>query len=171
VNAAAVRACAAAAALAAVAFAPGRAEAIFASPIQAGCFATRGGCRIHVDPFTIMVAPGRQLESFEIRVGGVAVYEFRTDVSNPPVGPYAPTLPEPGFAARCERSYVVNLLGRDSGDAETLNLGQTTAVDCPVQVPEPDPGLAAIVAAAGIAAVRARRSRAGKDRGLGEPTA
>lgn len=158
-NAAGLRACAAAAVIGGIALAPGRADAIFASPIEAGCFATRSGCSIHVDPFTIMVAPGKQLESFELRVGGVTVYDFRTDVSNPPVGPYSPTLPAPGFAARCEQSYVVNLLGADSGDAGILNLGQTAAVDCPVQVPEPDAGFAAIVASLGIAAARARRSR------------
>jgi len=152
---AAARRAVAAAVLLAAALAPARAGAIFASPIHGACFATREGCRIHLEPFTIQVAPGQRLESFQIYAGGNPAWDFRTDVSNPPLGPYAPTLPKLGFAARCEQSYVVNLVGRDSGDASSLNLGQTAPLTCPV--PEPSAAAAGLAASAALAALRGRR--------------
>lgn len=151
---------AAAALLAAALLAPAQAGAASASPIQASCFAASRDCRIHVDPFTIAVAPGQRLQSFQLQVGGLPVYDYRTDASNPPAGPYAPTLPKPGFAARCEQTYVVKLVGRDSGDPSPLELGQTAPVTCPA--PEPAPGAAALAAAGTLAVLKGSRRGSGR---------
>lgn len=153
-------ACAASAALATAALAPGAAVAAAAGgPIQAACFATRGGCRIQVAPFQIDIAPGQHLERYEVRVGGVRVYDFRTDVSNPPSFSYWATMPERGFAARCARSYVVSAAAQDSGDRALQALGATAEIECPVAVAEPGAGLAGAAAAAALAGVRSRAGR------------
>ena len=72
------------------------AHAVFSSPINAGCYLSdQGKCRIHVDPFVINVndGAGRRLSRFQITVNSTVVYRFEVDVSNPPVGDYAVTVP------------------------------------------------------------------------------
>jgi hypothetical protein len=106
---------------------------VFASPINAGCVhVTPSTCRLHVDPFTIAVASGQHLVAFQLRANGALLYDFRTDVSNPPTGNYTPTLPKKDFAARCGSTYTVNLQARDLGDAGFLNTGQAQNIVCPV---------------------------------------
>jgi hypothetical protein len=107
--------------------------AVFASPINAGCVqVTPQICRLHVDPFTIAVAPSQRLGAFQLRANGELLYDFRTDVSNPPVGNYTPSSIALDFAAVCGRIYTINLLARDSGDTNFLNAGQDENVTCPV---------------------------------------
>ena len=114
---------------------------IFASPVHAGCYLERvDRCKIHVEPFTINLAPGKRL----VRFGLVAIqsgtgqqttiYDFRTDQSNPAPLSGATYTPSPvarDFAATCGRSYEVNLQGRDSGDAGDFSLGLTAQFTCP----------------------------------------
>jgi hypothetical protein len=125
-----------AAALAA-AGAPRDASAVYASPIHGGCYIARANdCRVHVDPVTIHLVSGQRLEAAQIRVNGAVVYDFRTDVANPPSGSsYQITIPGQDFGVRCGQTYTVNILGRDSGDANFLNMGQTEPFTCPSGVP------------------------------------
>jgi hypothetical protein len=110
--------------------------AVYASPIQAGCYvAAPGQCKIHVDPFTIYVGSGQHLLLYEIWVNGNAVYRFRTDTSNPPLNNYSPSLVMQDFAATCGSTYTVQLVGRDTGDPSSYSLGLTTPFDCPASAP------------------------------------
>ena len=121
------------------------APAIFASPIQAGCYiAAPNDCRIHVDPYVIDIASGQKLVDFKLVTdqmpGGLlrSIYDFRTDQSNPPpfVGStYSPSLVAQDFAASCGKSYQLILEGRDSGDTADYSLGSTSAFTCPSTVP------------------------------------
>lgn len=112
---------------------------VFASPINGGCYiAAPGECRLHVDPFTINIGPGRRLEAFELRANGMPIYSFSTDVSNPPPlsgSTYTPSLVALDFAATCGETYYMNLVGKDTGDANFLIMGQTSTFTCPTAVP------------------------------------
>lgn len=124
---------------------PVPALAIYASPIQAGCYiAAPGQCRLHVEPFTINLAVGEKLVFFQIVsiVQGTAVqatiYNFRPDQSNPVPfsgSSYTPSLVTQDFAATCGTSYQLSLQGQDTGDAATKNLGLTGVIACPATAP------------------------------------
>lgn len=112
---------------------------VFASPINAGCVkVTPLYCKIHVDPFTIQAGAGQRLVAFQLRANGELMYDYRTDVSNPPGGNYSPSLVKKDFAARCGRTYTINLLARDTGDSGFLNAGQVENVACPAGFYPPD---------------------------------
>jgi hypothetical protein len=112
---------------------------VFASPINGGCYiAAPNQCYLHVDPFNINIASGKKLVSFQLQSNGVPVYDFRTDVSNPPPASgmtYSPSLVMQDFAAVCGRTYTINVVGKDSGDTNSLNMGLTGAFTCPSSVP------------------------------------
>lgn len=115
----------------------------YASPINAGCYiAAPNVCKIHIDPFTINIANelGAKLVLFTLYAnpeGGLAgpIYDFRTDVSNPPGVDYAPSPVMQDFAARCGETYYLNLIAQDTVDVYPLNYGQTAAFTCPAGVP------------------------------------
>lgn len=111
----------------------------FASPINGGCYiVAENVCKLHIDPFTINIneGAGAKLERFTIFVNGQPIYDFRTDVSNPPAVDYSPSLVALDFAARCGMTYTVNLVAKDTADANPLNYGQFEDVVCPASVPE-----------------------------------
>lgn len=118
---------------------------IFASPIHGGCYiAGPSDCRIHVEPFTINIASGTKLAQFKlvaIQMGtGVqtVIYDWRPDLSNPapPFGTtYTPSLVAQDFAATCGKSYEISLQGKDTGDANTFNLGLTGQFTCTLGMP------------------------------------
>ena len=117
------------------------APAIFASPIQAGCYLAKHDlCKIHVDPFTIDIAPGQKLVFFQLVAiqGGTGqqtmIYDFRPDVSNPVPftgSSFTPSLVAKDFAATCGQTYSLDLQGQDSGDSGPFNLGLTNQFTCP----------------------------------------
>jgi hypothetical protein len=118
---------------------PRPAPAGFASPINGGCYiAAPNDCRIHIDPFLINIndGAGAKLLRATLFANGQVVYDFRTDVSNPPGVDYLPTMPALDFAARCGETFFVNLIAQDTSDANPLNYGQTTEFTCPSAVPE-----------------------------------
>jgi hypothetical protein len=112
---------------------------VFASPINGGCYiAAPNQCRLHVDPFTVNIASGKRLESLQLQANGKTVYDFRTDISNPPpsIGTtYTPSLVAQDFAATCGVTYTLNIVGKDSGDTNPLNMGLTGPFVCPTSVP------------------------------------
>lgn len=111
---------------------------VFSSPINGGCYIVAPNvCRIHIDPFTINIntSAGAKLVKFTMYANGNPMYDFRTDVSNPPFTNYSPSLVTQDFAAQCGVSYIVNIVGQDSGDANPLNMGQTAEFTCPSTVP------------------------------------
>jgi hypothetical protein len=115
---------------------PDAAEAapeVFSSPINAACIRVSPTvCKLHVDPFTIQIAPANRLEAFQLRANSSLLYDFRSDVSNPPSGSYTPSSVKLDFAASCGITYTINLLARDSADTDFLNAGQVEEIICPV---------------------------------------
>jgi hypothetical protein len=119
--------------------------AIYVSPLSGGCYiAAASDCRIHLEPHPINLSPGTQLKSMQISLYNVTdgrttvVYDFKTDVSNPPLGTdsvYTPSLVAQDFAAVCGKSYQIYLLGQDSGDPNPYVLGATDFVTCPASMP------------------------------------
>lgn len=110
----------------------------FASPINGGCYiAAPSSCKIHIDPFVINIndGAGAKLQQFTLYANGMPIYDFRTDVSNPPGVDYSPSLVMRDFAAQCGESYVVNMIAKDTSDENPLNYGQTTEFTCPSAVP------------------------------------
>jgi hypothetical protein len=110
----------------------------FASPINGGCYiAAPDVCKIHIDPFLINIndAGGARLERFTLYANGQPIYDFRTDISNPPGVDYSPSMVMEDFAAECGVSYVVNMIAKDTTDNNPLNYGQTTEFTCPSEVP------------------------------------
>ena len=106
---------------------------VSSTSLNAGCaLVTPSTCKIHVDPFTIPIAPGKTLEAFQIRANGVVIYDYKTDVSNPPTGIFSPTLVKKDFAARCSTRYTIDLLAQDSGDLDPVTIGRATNILCPV---------------------------------------
>jgi len=115
-----------------------QAPAGFASPINGGCYiAALNQCKLHVDPFTINIDEGNgaRLERFTLYANGNPIYDFRTDLSNPPAADYTPSLVMEDFAAECGVTYFMNLVAKDSSDTNPLNYGQTAQFTCPVSVP------------------------------------
>lgn len=110
----------------------------FASPINGGCYiAAAGICKIHIDPFVINIndAAGARLEKFTLFANGQPIYDFRTDVSNPPDYDYWPSPVMEDFAAACGTTYYVNMVAKDTTDQNPLNYGQTAEFTCPSVVP------------------------------------
>lgn len=106
--------------------------AVYASPINGGCVqVTPSVCKLHLDPFTIQVAPDRRLKAFQLFANGNMIYDYRTDVSNPPAGNYTPSVVALDFAAACGETYTINLTAKDNLDANFLNAGQVENVVCP----------------------------------------
>ena len=111
----------------------------YASPINGGCYiASENTCKIHIDPFVINIndGAGAKLEKFTLYANGQPIYDFRTDVSNPPGVDYSPSLVALDFAARCGITYTVNMVAKDTTDLNPLNYGQTQPFVCPSAVPE-----------------------------------
>jgi hypothetical protein len=103
------------------------------NPVQAGCYlATPSVCRLHVAPFTIAVDAGERLAAFQIQANGSVLYDFKTDMANPPLGDYVPSLVRKDFAARCSQTYAVTVLAQDTGDQALQAIGSPDAVTCPV---------------------------------------
>ena len=110
---------------------------VFGGPVNGGCYLdTPISCKLHIDAWQpLQISPGEKLLAFQLQATGHTLYDFRTDVSNPPSGSYLPSLVKQDFAITCGETYVLSLLAQDTGDANLLTLGQTNAFTCPAEVP------------------------------------
>lgn len=112
---------------------------IFSGPVNGGCYLqTVTTCAIHVDSWQPVVTDaGRALVGFQLAAqaqgasGSAVLYDFRTDVSNPPIGSYLPSLVKQDFAAQCGVSYHLTLRAQDSGDLSFEETGHTEVFACP----------------------------------------
>lgn len=108
-------------------------QQVYASPINAGCYqATRTTCKIHVDQFTINKSSGPALLGFQLYANASLVYDFKTDVSNPPKGNYTPSLVKQDFAVTCGQTYDVMLAAKDADNPNYYVLGVDYDVTCPM---------------------------------------
>lgn len=113
-------------------------DTAYASPINGGCYiAGPNQCKIHIDPFTINIenAFGKHLVQFTMYANGSPIYDFRTDVSNPPIYDYSPSPVALDFAANCGESYYLNFTVKTYDYPNPLNAGQTAEFTCPSNVP------------------------------------
>jgi len=119
---------------------------VFSGPVNGGCYAQTGSvCRIHVDRWApITFASGERLLGFRLLASGKTLYDFRTDVSNPPSSPYLPSLVRRDFAAQCGVEYTLTLLVEDTGSGGLVTTGGTNAFSCPL-LETPTPTLAPTV--------------------------
>jgi hypothetical protein len=112
---------------------------VFASPVNGGCYiAAPGDCRLHIEPVVINLSSGSKLVAFQVQANGVTIYDYKTDVSNPPPPSgttYTPSLVAQDFAAVCGRTYAINVLGKANTDGSFLNMGLTGSFTCPSAVP------------------------------------
>ncbi|MBP8948851.1 MAG: hypothetical protein KBG73_08415 [Candidatus Promineofilum sp.] len=112
---------------------------VFSGPVNGGCYLqTMTTCAIHVDNWQPIVPDaGQTLAGFQLAAqasgaaGRTLLYDFRTDVSNPPTTGYTPSLVKRDFAARCDTTYHLLLSARDSGDLSFEEVGRTTEFTCP----------------------------------------
>ncbi len=106
---------------------------LYASPLNASCtLATRSTCKIHLEPFTINKSSGPQLLGFQVYANSTMIYDFKTDVSNPPfTSSYTPSRVKQDFAATCSRTYDIFVIARDSDDPNYYVLGGVQDVVCP----------------------------------------
>ncbi len=103
-----------------------------AATLNVSCYrVTPSTCKLQVDPFTLSVDPDYRLEAFRLQANGTTVYDFRTDVSNPPTGLYTPSAVKLDFTASCGSTYVLSLLADDTSQPDFLNLGETGVITCP----------------------------------------
>lgn len=112
---------------------------VFSGPVNGGCYLdTITTCRLHIDRWQpIGIDANQKLEGFRLAAlpgesaTGSILYDFRTDVSNPPGGSYLPSLVKQDFVAACGTTYRLVLLAKDSGDASYEEVGRTEAFSCP----------------------------------------
>jgi hypothetical protein len=112
---------------------------VFSGPINGGCYLdTPMSCRLHIDKWQPITSDaGQQLVGFQLLAvpagsgSGALLYDFRSDVSNPPGGSYLPSLVKQGFAAQCGMSYELSLRAKDTGDLDFEEVGRTNVFQCP----------------------------------------
>lgn len=115
------------------------APSVFSGPVNGGCYLrTITECSIHVDRWQpITVDPGQPIDA--IRLGAKRdgarnfgnLYDFRTDVSNPPMSSYLPSLVRRDFAAACGEAYVLRVLVSVENDDGFVETGRTNSFTCP----------------------------------------
>ena len=104
----------------------------YADTLNASCYrAAPTVCKLRVEPFTVGTFFGARLEAFQLQANGQTVYDFRTDVSNPPSSGYTPSRVKLDFAATCGRAYVVGLLIDDTSQTGFTTAALTNAFTCP----------------------------------------
>lgn len=116
----------------------------FEGPVNGGCYAQLPSrCTIHIDAWQpIPISTGQTLLGFQLQANGLPLYNFRTDVSNPPVGAYLPSLVKLDYGVVCGGTYTLTLLAEESGSRGLKTAGSTNSFTCPLlETPTPTPDL------------------------------
>jgi hypothetical protein len=100
---------------------------IFSGPVNGGCYLdTEAICRLHIDNWQPITAdPGQKLVGFQLlavpdgSASGALLYDFRSDVSNPPGGSYLPSLV------------------KHTADLDFEEVGRTNMFQCPEEAVTP----------------------------------
>jgi len=109
----------------------------FSGAVHGACYASRPAqCRIHVAGWQpIAVNPGEKLLGIQLRANDEALYNLRTDATNPPASNYTPSLVALDFGARCGMTYTLTLLAEDTGSGGLAVVGETNPFTCPLLAP------------------------------------
>jgi hypothetical protein len=108
------------------------APTVLAGSLEGGCYLeTPTVCKIHVDPFTIDIAPGESLLGFQITANGQTLYDFGASINFSPVISYTPSSVALDFAASCGETYTLELHALDTSDLDFVTIGGTQPILCP----------------------------------------
>lgn len=114
------------------------APSAFTGPVNGGCYTiTLTTCALHVDAWQpIGIDPGHTLDGFQLALVGsnqtsMTLYDFHSDVSNPPGNNYRPSLVRKDFPAQCGGSYYVALNVWQSDASSYVEAGRTNEFQCP----------------------------------------
>lgn len=115
------------------------APSAFSGPVNGGCYLrTVTACSIHVDRWMpLTVDSGVAIDGFRLeaqQAGSIMfnnLYDFRSDVSNPPRTSYLPSLVRRDFAAACGTTYELRVLVSVVGDDTFTETGRTNSFACP----------------------------------------
>lgn len=109
----------------------------FSGAVHGACYASLPvQCRIHVAGWQpISVNPGEKLLGIQLRANDEALYNLRTDATNPPASNYTPSLVALDFGARCGMTYTLTLLAEDTGSGGLAVVGETNPFTCPLPAP------------------------------------
>jgi hypothetical protein len=118
---------------------------VVSGPVNGGCYLdTAASCRLHVDKWQpIVTDQGQKLLGFQLLAvpagssSGALLYDFRSDVSNPPGGSYLPSLVKQDFAAQCGAAYELSLRAKDTADLDFEEVGRTNMFQCPAAAVTP----------------------------------
>jgi hypothetical protein len=108
------------------------APTVLVGSLEGGCYlVTATSCKLSVEPFSIRIAPGEELLSFNLTANDQTLYDFGASTADPLIGDYVPSSVALDFAARCGQTYIVELHALDTGDLDFVTIGQTQQVPCP----------------------------------------
>jgi len=101
--------------------------------LNASCYrAAATVCKLRVEPFMVGTFFGTRLEALQLQANGQPIWDFRTDVSNPPAGAYGPSPVALDFGAVCGHAYGIALFADDTGQEGLSLVAQTGLVACPL---------------------------------------
>lgn len=119
------------------------APSAFSGPVNGGCYQrTAFKCAIHIDAWQpVTVDPNVAIDS--IRLGALRdgagrfwnLYDFSTDISNPPRTSYRPSLVRQDFAIECGKSYQLRVMVSVEGIDTYTEVGRTNRFMCPAAEP------------------------------------
>jgi hypothetical protein len=120
----------------------------FSGPVQGGCYLrSETACAIHVTGWQpVTVDQGLAIDAVRLgarRAGEMTfrnLYDFRTDVSNPPLTTYQLSPVRRDFAAACSASYELRVMARPRATTTFTEVGRTNVFTCP-DAPTPTPTL------------------------------
>lgn len=114
----------------------------FAGPVNGGCYQwTNQFCSLRVDSWgPLVVDPNVVIDGFRLEAeregvpGFTVLYDFATDVSNPPRTTYHPSPVRRDFGAHCDFTYTLRVLVSVEGDDGYVETGRTNRFTCPATV-------------------------------------
>jgi len=108
------------------------APTVLTGSLEGGCYLiTTTTCKIYVEPFSIRITPGEKLLSFNLTANDQLMYDFGASTADPLMGDYIPSSVALDFAARCGRTYALELHALDTSDLDFVTIGQTQPITCP----------------------------------------
>jgi hypothetical protein len=111
----------------------------FAGPVHGGCYlVAENSCRLTLDKWSPLPAALTPPAALQLRANGRLLYDYHFDRLKPPAAGYVLSTPRLGFAARCGRSYTLELWTKPQGESPAWQqLGATGAFAWPTSPGHP----------------------------------